>query len=119
MTKRENELTDQADIEHILDSCMYLHLGLSSDDVPYIVTLNYGYEWDVSDGHLVFYLHCSRNVHLLDIIAMNPNCGFTMECNVKPFSGPMPCRNGMEYESIMGAGKVKELGKGSIMSTMA
>lgn len=32
-----------------------------------------------------------------------------MECNVKPFSGPMPCRNGMAYESIMGAGKIKLL----------
>lgn len=109
MTRREHEIIDKKNIESILDTCMYLHLGLSSDDTPYVVTLNYGYEWDEADEHLVLFLHCSRNAYLLDIIDKNPKCGFTMECNVKPFSGPMPCRNGMAYESIMGAGKIKAL----------
>lgn len=109
MTKRENQIIDKKDIEHILDTCKYLHLGVSADDVPYVVTLNYGYQWDEKDGHLVLYLHTSNKAHLLGIISKNPNCAFSMECNVKPFFGPMPCRNGMAYESIMGAGKIKVL----------
>lgn len=40
MTKRENEITEKKDIERILDTCKYLYLGLSSDDMPYVVTLN-------------------------------------------------------------------------------
>lgn len=28
---------------------------------------------------------------------------------MEPFFGPMPCRNGMAYESIMGAGKIRAL----------
>ncbi len=109
MTKREREITDKKDIESILDSCKYLHLGLSADDMPYVVTLNYGYEWDETDEHLIIYLHCSNKAHLIDIISRNSNCAFSMECNVKPFFGPMPCRNGVAYESIMGAGKIKVL----------
>lgn len=109
MTKRENEITEKKDIERILDTCKYLHLAVSAEDVPYVVTLNYGYEWDEADGHLVLYLHTSRKAHLLEVIAKNTNCAFGMECNVKPFSGPMPCRNGMAYESIMGSGKIRVL----------
>lgn len=109
MTKRESEINDKIEIEHILDTCKYLHLGLSSDNLPYVVTLNYGYEWDAEDGHLILFLHSSTKAHLLSIIEKNASCGFTMECNVKPFFGPMPCRNGMAYESIMGAGKIKIL----------
>ncbi|MBR5337754.1 MAG: pyridoxamine 5'-phosphate oxidase family protein [Lachnospiraceae bacterium] len=108
MTKRETEITEQIEIVHILDSCKYLHLGVSVNDLPYVVTLNYGYEWD-EDGHLVLYLHTSRKAHLLDIISKNYNCAFSMECNVEPFFGPIPCRNGMTYESIMGSGKIKLL----------
>ncbi len=109
MTKRENEITEKKDIERILDTCKYLHLAVSSEDVPYVVTLNYGYEWDETDGHLVLFLHTSRKAHLLEVIEKNTNCAFNMECNVKPFFGPMPCRNGMAYESIMGSGKITVL----------
>ncbi len=109
MTKRENEIIDKKDIERILDICKYLHLGVSSEDVPYVVTLNYGYEWDEADGHLVLFLHTSRKAHLLEVIDNNTNCSFNMECNVNSFSGPMPCRNGMAYESIMGSGEITVL----------
>ncbi len=109
MTKRENEITEKKDIERILDTCKYLHLGVSGGDMPYVVTLNYGYEWDEEDGHLVLFLHTSRKAHLLEVIEKNRNCAFNMECNVRPFSGPMPCRNGMAYESIMGSGKITVL----------
>ena len=109
MTKRENEITDKKCIGRILDTCKYLHLGVSADDMPYVVTLNYGYEWDEVDGHLVLYLHTSNKAHLLEILQKNTKAAFTMECNVKPFFGPMPCRNGMAYESIMGAGKIEAL----------
>ncbi|MBE6013770.1 MAG: pyridoxamine 5'-phosphate oxidase family protein [Lachnospiraceae bacterium] len=110
MTRRETEITDKTAIESILDTCKYLHLGASIDDMPYVVTLNYGYEWDKSDGHLVLYLHTAKKAHLLSIIDKNQNCAFSMECNVEPFFGPIPCRNGMVYESIMGSGKISVLG---------
>lgn len=109
MTRREKEITDKTAIQTILDTCKYLHLGVSIDDMPYVVTLNYGYEWDESDGHLILYLHTAKKAHLLSIIAKNQNCAFSMECNVEPFYGPIPCRNGMVYESIMGSGKISVL----------
>ena len=106
MTRREREVTDANEIKEILDSCKYLHLGLSIDDKPYVVTLNYGYEWDETDGHLILYLHSATNARMLEYVSDNANCSFAMECNVRPFEGKVACQYGMAYESIMGYGQI-------------
>ena len=106
MTRRELEITDIKEIERILNTCKYLHLGLVDDSMPYVVPLNYGVAIDPEDGHYVLYLHGANKGHKLDVIRKNPNCCFTMECNVAPFSGRMACQFGMTYECIMGTGKI-------------
>ena len=55
MTKRERQITDPEQIRQILDKSKYLHLGLSVNDEPYVVPMNYGYI--LEDGKLVLYLH--------------------------------------------------------------
>ena len=55
MTKREFEITDQAEILKILDTAKVLHLGLAVDNEPYVVPMNYGYTME--NDHLVLYLH--------------------------------------------------------------
>lgn len=60
MTRREVEVTDKNEMTRILDTCKYLHLGLIDGDKPFIVTLNYGHEFDVTDERLVLYLHSSK-----------------------------------------------------------
>ena len=106
MTRREVEVTDKKEIERIFDACKYLHLGLVNDGKPYVVTLNYGYEFGMEDGRLVLYLHSSKNSRLLELITKNPNCSFTMECNVIPVEGRVACQYGMAYESISGSGRI-------------
>lgn len=107
MTRREREVTDPAEIKKILDTCMVLHLGLVDDGMPYIVPLNYGYEF--IDGELVIYVHGARTGYKMDVIRMNPICCFEMECNVAPFEGKLPCQYGTVYESVMGRGRVEIL----------
>ena len=106
MRRRDREITDQNKIQDILNTCSYLHLGLSDDGMPYVVPLNYGLVKDEIDGHYIIYLHGAHEGRKLDIIKKNPNCCFTMERNVAPFEGRMACQHGMVYESIMGVGKV-------------
>ena len=106
MTRRELEVTDQNEIQRILDTCKYLHLALVDDGKPYVVTLNYGYRMDPEDGHLILYLHGATKGRKLDVIAKNPVCSFTMECNVQPFTGKVACQYGMSYESVSGSGHI-------------
>lgn len=107
MRRREREITDPQQIDEIIRDCVYLHLGLVDDGVPYVVPLNYGVMQDETDGHYILYLHSAHEGRKLDIIRKNPTCCFTMERNVAPFEGGVACQYGMTYECIMGIGEIR------------
>ena len=102
MTKRERQVTDPEQILHILDAGKVLHLGLSVNDEPYVVPMNYGYTME--DGKLVLYLHSAVRGKKLDMIQANPKVFFSIDCDRQPFEGRVPCQYGMVYSSIMGRG---------------
>ena len=105
MTKREQLVTDKNEIKRILNTCLYLNLGLIDDGKPYVVPMNYGVDYG-ADDHMILYLHSARDSRKLHLVENNPNCAFSMECNVKPFEGKLACQYGMAFESIMGHGKI-------------
>ena len=102
MTRREFEVTDPTQIQHILDESKVLHLGLVDDGMPYIVPMNYGYRLEA--GKLTLYLHSAAKGYKLDVIAKNPVCCFEMECGLEPFEGKIACQYGVSYYSLMGRG---------------
>lgn len=102
MRRREREVTDEKTILEILDKCQVLHLGLSDEDQPYVVPMNYGYLWE--NGGLTFYLHGAVEGYKYEVIRKNPKVSFVMECDRKPFGGKVACQYGMSYSSLMGKG---------------
>ena len=102
LTKRENKVTDPEQILHILDTAKVLHLGLSVNDEPYVVPMNYGYTME--EGRLVLYLHSAVKGRKLDMIRANPKVFFSIDCDRMPFEGCVPCQYGLVYSSIMGRG---------------
>ena len=102
MTKRERQITDEAQILHILDTAKVLHLGLAVDNEPYVVPMNYGYTME--NGKPVLYLHSAVRGKKLDMIRANPRVFFEMDCDLQPFEGKVPCQYGLVYSSIMGRG---------------
>ena len=102
LTKRECQVTDPEQIRHILDSGKVLHLGLSVNDEPYVVPMNYGYTME--DGKLVIYLHSAVKGKKLEMVRTNPRVCFNIDCDRMPFEGRVPCQYGMVYSSIMGRG---------------
>ena len=105
MTKRERQITDPEQIQHILDTAKVLHLGLAVDNEPYVVPMNYGYTEE--EGKLVLYLHSALKGKKLDMMRANPNVFFEIECDRMPFDGKLPCQYGLVYSSIMGRGKAR------------
>ncbi len=103
MTRRELEVTDINQILTILDNSKYLHLGLSDDDFPYVLPMNYGYAME--DGKLTLYLHGAKQGYKLDVIRKNPCCSFAMEHEIVPFEGKIACQYGVSYYCLMGRGK--------------
>ena len=102
LTKRERQVTDPQQIIRILDTAKVLNLGLSVNDEPYVVPMNYGYTME--DGELTLYLHSAVKGKKLDMIQANPKVFFSMDCDRMPFEGRVPCQYGLVYSSIMGRG---------------
>ena len=102
LTKRERQVTDPEQIIRILDTAKVLNLGLSVNDEPYVVPMNYGYRME--DGQLTLYLHSAVKGKKLDMIRANPKVFFSMDCDRMPFEGRVPCQYGLVYSSIMGRG---------------
>ena len=102
ITKREREVTDLQEIIRILDTANILHLGMVDGDEPYVIPMNYGYT--MCDGELTLYLHGATTGRKLDLIRKNPKVCFSLECDVAPFEGNLPCQYGTVYSSVMGRG---------------
>ena len=85
MRRREQEVTEQKEIIHILDTGKVLHLGLVDQGKPYIVPMNYGYAFE--EDKLVFYVHGALEGRKLDVIRANADCCVQIECDVQPFQG--------------------------------
>ena len=103
MTKRERQVTDEAQILRILDTAKVLHLGLAVNNEPYVVPMNYGYTME--NGKLTLYLHSAVRGKKLDMLRENPNVFFEIDCDLQPFGeGDIPCQYGMVYSSVMGRG---------------
>ena len=102
ITKRERQITDPGEIQRILDTATVLHLGLVDGDEPYVIPMNYGYTME--EGKLTIYLHSATRGRKLELIRKNPKVFFSLECDVAPFEGVLPCQYGTVYSSVMGRG---------------
>jgi len=98
------EITDTADILAVIERCDVFRLALALDNHPYIVPMNFGYEY--TDGRLTLYCHCAKEGKKLDIIRANPNVCFEMDSNHKLITGKNACDYTMNYESVIGFGQV-------------
>ena len=105
ITKREREVTELSEILEILDKAMVVHIGMVDGEEPYVVPMNYGYTME--DGKLTLYLHGATKGRKLDVLRKNPRVFFSLECDVVPFDGPVACRYGTTYASVMGNGKAE------------
>ena len=102
ISKRERQVTDPAQIRHILDTAKVLHLGMVDGDEPYVVPMNYGYT--LVDGMLTLYIHGATKGRKLDVMRANPKVFFSLECDIVPFEGQLPCQYGNTYASVLGKG---------------
>ena len=79
-------------------------LAFSDDNVPYIVPMNFGYEYE--NGKLTLYFHGAKEGKKLGIIDKNPVASFEMDCSHRLIGADEACNFSMEYESVVGAGGI-------------
>ena len=104
MRRSDREITDKSDIISIIEKCDVCRLAFSKNNVPYIVPMNFGYEY--INGKLSLYFHGASEGKKHDIISKNPIACFEMDCSHKLIEAEEACNYSMEYESIIGSGNI-------------
>ena len=104
MRRSDREITDITEIIKIIEKCDVCRLGLSDNNIPYIVPMNYGFEYD--NDKLTLYFHGASEGKKHDIIAKNPVACFEIDCSHKLIEAEQACDYTMEYESVIGSGKI-------------
>ena len=101
MRRSDREITDKSDLVNILEKGDVCHIALCDGDSPYLVTLNYGFEWQ---DNLKIYLHSAKEGRKIDIIKKNPKVCFSVDIGHEMVAGETECKWGMKYKSIVGTG---------------
>jgi nitroimidazol reductase NimA-like FMN-containing flavoprotein (pyridoxamine 5'-phosphate oxidase superfamily) len=100
--RKDREITDWAEMIGVLEKCDVCRLGLVDEGGPYIVPLNFGYEYDA--GVLTLYFHGAREGRKLAAIRRQAAVCFEADCSHRLAAGDRACAFTMEYESVMGRG---------------
>jgi nitroimidazol reductase NimA-like FMN-containing flavoprotein (pyridoxamine 5'-phosphate oxidase superfamily) len=103
MRRKEKEISGLADIEAIFSRCDVCRIALANDDLPYIVTLNFGYR---HGEKMELFFHCANEGRKLDMIRKNNNVCFAMDTGHELYKGDVACDFGMKYRSVLGFGKI-------------
>jgi len=118
MRRSDREITDKSEIIKIIDKCEVCRIGLSRDNIPYIVPMNFGYSYitdDVgSNDRLILYFHCAKEGKKLDIIKSNPAACFEMEIASSIIPGEKACKYSLDFESVIGMGNIVIVGDGEV-----
>jgi len=121
MRKKEREITDIQEIEKIITRSDVCRIAFADHDVPYIVTMNFGY----TGGEKKFlWFHCAKEGRKLEMIRKNNFVCFEMDTDHLLAGGTMACDFSMSYSSVVGYGNIsviddaeeKKTGLNQIMS---
>jgi hypothetical protein len=104
MRRKDRLLERRAELLEVVKDGKTIQLAFQDKDEPYIVTLNYGYDW--SKDKLSFYFHSANEGRKIDLIRTNPRVCFSISICDPFVAGEKACNYGMKYRSIVGYGKI-------------
>jgi nitroimidazol reductase NimA-like FMN-containing flavoprotein (pyridoxamine 5'-phosphate oxidase superfamily) len=107
MRRSDREITDIEEKLGIIRRCKALRLALAEQNQPYIVPLNFGFEY--RDGLLTLYMHGAREGKKVDILNRNKQVCFEMDGEHALIPGGEPAQYSFAYESIVGFGTAEIL----------
>ena len=99
MRRKEKEILDREEIESIIKKADVCRLGLSDNNIPYIVPLNFGYR----DSCL--YFHTAKAGKKIDMIKTNNRVCFELDIDHEVVRAENPSDWNMKFQSVIGYGK--------------
>ena len=99
MRRADKAVTDEKEIEAILQKAKVCRIAMCDGGEPYVVPVLFGYE------DRTVYIHSAREGKKLDVLRANPRVCFEVDVDVEVRPGEVPCRSGVRYRSVIGRGR--------------
>ena len=104
MRRHDREVTEQAKIDEIIESCDCLRLGLNAEGGAYIVPLSFGY----APGEPArFYFHSAMEGRKVSMIGSGAKAGFELDCAHALGEAELGCKHTYFFRSVIGTGFVR------------
>lgn len=102
MRRKDRELTAREDFERILHANKVCRVAMTKDNIPYVVPMNFGYEWD--GDRLILYFHCATEGKKIEFLTANNRVSFVIDGDHALIQAGKACDYGYRFASIMGEG---------------
>lgn len=106
MRRKDKQAGSEKALE-IVQNCDVCRIALCDGEMPYIVTMNFGFEF--AGTELILYFHCANEGKKLDLIRKNGKVCFEMDWGHRLFVSDIACKCSMGYESVVGFGQIEIL----------
>lgn len=103
MRRADREINDKTEIEKIIAKADVCRIAMANNNVPYLVTLNFGY---VAEPAPAFYFHCAPAGRKLEMIKLNNTVCFELDTDHELIKGEKSCDWGMKFSSVVGYGRI-------------
>lgn len=103
--RADREVKDVNEMIRIMKQCDVCRLALNDEGYPYILPLNFGVK--VQEGKVTLYFHGAEKGKKYELIKKDSRASFEMDCSHRLVSSEEKGYCTMEYESVIGRGKVE------------
>lgn len=105
MRRNDREITDKNKMLQIMEKCDVCRLALHDEEYPYILPLNFGIK---TDGEkITLYFHGADEGYKYELLARDNRVSFEMDCRHRIVSDREKGHCTMEYESVIGCGRLE------------
>jgi hypothetical protein len=101
--RKDRAIEDPSEIIHILRKADVCRLAMSDENVPYIVTMNFGFG---KSGAASLYFHSASEGKKIDILKKNNLVCFQADIDREFFLHSSSCGCSMKYQSVVGMGRI-------------
>ena len=101
MRRNDKEITDKKVMLDIICRAQVCYLGMSKDNMPYVIPINFGYSKNT------IYFHCALEGEKIDILKKNTNVCMIFNIDNKLINDVVQDDWTMYYKSVIAFGKVE------------
>lgn len=103
MRKKKREVTDFERIKELVEACQVVRIAFNGEDYPYIVPVNYGYQWQ--DQQLTLFVHGATQGEKIERLQADSKVAIEMDDKHALMEGGRKAeRFSYFYESLIGYG---------------